>query len=324
MDGLHICLFGRIRVAHATDAAEVKMPPTASALLAFLLLHREHCQSRDVLACLRWGDQPQEQARNALNTALWRLRRALEPDGTPRGTYLVTLPSGEIGFNWQSDHWVDLITFETGAQRVLAVPLHHMTAADAADLETILPLYDGDLLQGFYDDWALRERERLRSLHLDCLAHLMDYYDRVADFGASLAMGQRILASDPLREEVHRHLMRLYLRSGQRSLAIRQYHTCCSVLQTELDLPPMEETERLYRQMVSPTPISDPPPAGQERHAHWRRRSTPPSTQITLTQAVQQLSRALQAFEASQYHLQNAMHLVNAVLNNDSPNVSDP
>lgn len=321
MDGLHICLFGRIRVAHAPDAAEVKMPPTASALLAFLLLHRERCQSRDVLACLRWGDQPQEQARNALNTALWRLRRALEPDGTPRGTYLVTLPSGEIGFNWQSEPWVDLVIFETGAAQTLAVPPPRMTAAHAAELESVLPLYDGELLEGFYDDWALRERERMRSLYLDSLAHLMDYYELSDQYNAALAAGQKILAIDPLREEVHRHLMRIYLRNGQRALAIRQYHTCCAVLESELDLPPMDETEALYRQMAPGTrDMSErgPLPRSGARHA------TNAANQLTLTQAVQQLSLAMQTFEDSRLHLQQAMRLVTTVIESQNKNVSDP
>lgn len=314
MDSLHICLFGRIRVTHTQGAAEVKMPPTASALLAFLLLHRERCQPRDVLACLRWGDQPQEQARNALNTALWRLRRALEPDGTPRGTYLVTLPSGEISFNWQSDHWVDLVMFETAARHVRAVPVSDMTASHAAELESILPLYDGELLEGFYDDWALREREQMRTLHLDCLAQLMDYYDGTANTRASLAAGQRILAIDPLREEVHRQLMRLYLRSGQRSLAIRQYNTCSSVLQTELGLPPMDETEALYQQIVSGASASELSALDQTPRTRESRRDAGTSEQLTLTQAVQQLSLAMQAFESSRHHLQQAIYLVTTAI----------
>ncbi len=311
MDSLHICLFGRIRVVHASDAAEVKMPPTASALLAFLLLHRERCQSRDVLACLRWGDQPQEQARNALNTALWRLRRALEPDGTLRGTYLVTRPSGEIGFNWQSNHWC-----------VMAIPPAHVTAAQAAELESALSLYDGELLEGFYDDWALRERERIRSLCLDSLAHLMDYYDHTAQYGASLAAGERILAIDPLREEVHRHLMRLYLRNGQRARAIRQYHACCAMLQAELGLPPMEETTALFRQMAPNA--TNPSNMVVRSRPDMARRDASGSPRLTLTQAVQQLSLAMQAFEDSRHHLQQAIHLVTTAIESQPKNVSDP
>lgn len=249
MGALRICLFGRVRVALDGGAQEIRMTPTAQTLLAFLLLQRTF-SPRDVLASLCWGDQPDEQARNCLNTALWRLRRALEGEHTSPCSYLLTMPNGEVGFNWESPHWLDVTTFERTAAPVLAAPAGVLTPNQAAGLEAALALYTGDLLEGFYDDWALRERERVRSMYLDSLAWLMRFHHARGAYADGLAAGQRLLAHDPLREEIHRAMMRLYLKVGDRALAVRQYNLCRDILADELGIPPMAETEAVYRQVL--------------------------------------------------------------------------
>ena len=173
MEELHIRLFGRVRVAHGERAPEIRFSRGAQTLLAFLLLHPNRYHPREVLAELAWGDRPDDQARAALNTALWRLRSLLEPEGVTRGAYLRTAASGEVGFNWDSNHWLDLAVFEKCANCILAIPPDAMQPGHAGQLEAILPLYDGELLEGFYEDWAITERERLRDLNLRCLTRLM-------------------------------------------------------------------------------------------------------------------------------------------------------
>jgi DNA-binding SARP family transcriptional activator len=174
----------------------------------------------------------------------------LEPRGIPRGTYLLTTSIGEVGFNRESDYWLDVGVFEKKIGQVLAQPIEGMAATDASELENTLELCTGELLEGFYDDWALRERERSRSLYLKSLSHLMRYYRHHKAYEKSLACGQQILSHDPLREEIHREVIRLYVDSGQRTTAIRQYETCCQILEAELGIPPMEETQALHTEIV--------------------------------------------------------------------------
>lgn len=129
-----------------------------------------------MLAGLFWGDHCQERARRCLNTTLWRLRQVLELEGIPRGTYLLTPAADEVSFNWESDYWLDAALFEEQAGQILTKPVEAMNTADVQILRQALQLYTGDLLEGFYDDWVLREREQLRRLYLNSLAHLLHYY----------------------------------------------------------------------------------------------------------------------------------------------------
>jgi len=295
MDVLQIHLFGRVRVVY-DDGAEVKMTPTTQTLLAYLLVQRTFCP-RDVLACLCWGDQPDDQARSCLSTALWRLRRSLETDEVAHGTYLLTSTTGEVGFNWESRHWLDLSTFEHEVKHVLALPPESLGPSHASSLQNALGLYTGDLLEGFYDDWALRQRERVRTIYLDSLSRLMCYHQGRGAYEESVAAAQKILACDPLREEIHRELMRLYLKTGQRALAVRQFKICRDVLADELGIPPMEETQALYHQIIQD---ADEPHGGLD--------GAP--VPAPLPQALTTLRQAMQEFDLARSQLQRAIHLV--------------
>lgn len=257
MTSLKIFLFGSFHLGQEGQPPSTKLTHGVQALFAYLLLQRNRCHPREALAGLFWGNQAEEKARKCLNTALWRLRSALEPEDVAPGTYLTTTASGEIGFNRESRYWLDVAAFETQASHALARPATELEAAGIQELEQAVQLYTGDLLEGFYDDWALRERERLRHLYLSSLTCLMRYYRHHHLYESSLAYGRQVLQHDPLREEIHREMMRLYLESGQRSLAIQQYETCCEVLAQELGIPPMEETQALYHQILphAPRPI---------------------------------------------------------------------
>jgi tetratricopeptide (TPR) repeat protein len=138
-----------------------------------------------------------------------------------------------------------------------------MGEGDARRLEDALRLQTGELLEGFYADWALAERERLRFLNLKSHVRLMFYKKHLGAFEDGLAWARRALVLDPLREEIHREVMRLYAANGQRSLAIEQYRTCCRVLDEELGIPPMEETQQLVSQILKGADVA-PESSGTE------------------------------------------------------------
>ncbi len=239
-----------MHVSQGAESVEDKMHRAVKGLLAYLVLFRR-VHAREVLLDLFWGDYSEDRARKCLNTAIWRLRKALEPESVPRGTYLITTSIGKIGFNRQSNYCLDVAEFELHTQNALAKPYSALTAVEARTIEEALSLYTGDLLEGFYDDWVLRERERLYSLELRGLAHLLKYYRHHKDYEKALACGQKILDLDPLRDEIHREIMRLHKANRQRTLAIRQYEICCRILDNELSVGPMEETRILHNQICS-------------------------------------------------------------------------
>ena len=335
MSSLRICLFGGFQIAHHDDpTANSKITRGVKALLAYLLLFRHRIHPREVLAGLFWGDHSEDRARSCLSTAIWRLRGVLEPEGTPKGTYLVTTSTGEVGFNQESSHWLDVAEFEETLSPCLRQPPRQTEAQDQCKLQGALELYTGDLLEGFYDDWALRERERFRSLYMNSLAHLMHCYKKHKEYEKSLACGQQILDHDPLREEIHREVMRLYQESGQRTMAIRQYRSCCQILEKELGVWPMEETRLLHKEIlkkskteVLTSPISKAPldfaPRGHAPDKRGRQNSLDKKEMTSLEQAFRVLYQALHHFEKTGEQFRQALRLLESITGSKDSDKTD-
>jgi DNA-binding SARP family transcriptional activator len=252
MAALRIQLFGTVQVSHDGRPQDARMIHAVQSLLAWLLLHRRKVHARESLAAIFWGEQGEARARSCLSTALWRLRQVLEPEGVPRGTYLIARPS-VVGFNCASDLWLDVAEFEEGVRRYLPSAASTNRPLDSSGAEDAVAHYTGDLLEGFYDDWALRERERLRVLYLDSLATLLRHHSEGGALDRALRCGRQLLALDPLREDTHREVIRLHVRNGHRALALQQYESCRAALREELGVEPMEETRALCADLLFST-----------------------------------------------------------------------
>ena len=300
MGVLRVCLFGSVTVAHNNGAKPVKLTPVIQSLLAYLLLQRSRPHPRDVLVDLFWGNHPQAQARGCLNTTIWRLRKRLEPNGIPQGTYLISNPSGELAFNNQSDYWLDVAVFEEIIQQVVRTPPHLAGEQQVSELENAVTLYTGDLLENQYHDWVLLERERLHNLLLDARYYMMNHYRSRHDLHHALIHGSHILAANSLREDVHRLLMQLFNENGQRSLAVRQYQLCQQALREELNIDPMPETQALLEQITESryqSPYSHPADPGSGSLEY----------QQDVQQALTRLQVALETVNQARRDLEQAM-----------------
>ncbi|MEO8082556.1 MAG: BTAD domain-containing putative transcriptional regulator [Ardenticatenales bacterium] len=244
-------MMGGFKVKASASSDVPAMTRRSQGLLAYLLLYRHRLHSREVLATQFWVDSTTAQARASFNTALWRVRTAIEPKGVPQGTYVVAAGRGDIGFNAASPHWLDVAEIETHVRPFLGRSAITLTATEAARMAEALDLFSGELLEGMSWEWVLQERERIRMLCLDGLTHLMQYYALHERYEEGLRCGQRILWCDPVREAVHREMMRMHCAAGQRGLAIRQYTVCRTALQDELRIDPMPATQELYEQITS-------------------------------------------------------------------------
>jgi DNA-binding SARP family transcriptional activator len=160
-------------------------------------------------------------------------------------------------------------------------------------------VYGGEFLPQVDDDWALLERQRLRTLYLDSLYQLTAAYAYLNDFARATTYGRRLSAVEPLREDVHRILMRAYVAMGNRGKAIEQYRICQGELGSELGVQPMPETQALFREIVDPDGARTPSPAARlsatlgvaNEHILWVRRTLRRSDE-RLAEALAMIGRA--------------------------------
>jgi DNA-binding SARP family transcriptional activator len=254
MSSLRIELFGAPRLS--CDAERLPQFPTqrAMSLFAYLVVHRGRLHARDTLAGTFCGDSIDSVARKYLRTDLWRIRDTLRKAGADAERFLV-VQQHLVGFDSAGDYWLDLEEFERRLADAARVARNSPTEA-CRYLEEAVELYRGRLVQGLYDDWCFGEQERCHALYLGALEHVMTCLVQQGDLRRALVFGQRLLADDPLRESLHREVMRLLYRLGDRPAALRQFSKCVETLRRDLDVSPMAETIRLYRSILEEAPLA--------------------------------------------------------------------
>ncbi len=120
---------------------------------------------------------------------------------------------------------------------------------DFLSLQQAVDLYQGDLLEGWYQEWCISERERFQAIYLLLLNKLVQYCEIHRKCEIGLVFGEKLLRHDRAYERAHRQMMRLYFLAGDRTGALRQYQRCAVALKEELDVEPSERTVLLYEQI---------------------------------------------------------------------------
>jgi len=212
----------------------------AQALLAYLALRAGRAHTREALTDLLWSGTADKQARQSLRQIMVRLRRTLA--GAHRA---VLVTQGDTVTVNPASLEIDVVQFERLVRR---------GTPDA--LEAAGALYQGPLLDGFrvaepeFEEWLEGERARLHGLAVDALHRLVSHHDKAGRPEQAVLAATRLVALDPLQEDVHRTLMRLHARHGRRAAALRQYQACLALLQKELGVEPEMETKRLYLEIL--------------------------------------------------------------------------
>ncbi|HUF39218.1 MAG TPA: BTAD domain-containing putative transcriptional regulator [Anaerolineales bacterium] len=245
---LKVHLFGSGAATH--DGLSLSGFPTRQAglLFCYLVLNRSHPQPRERLAAVFWEDLPSATARTYLRNTLWRLKGSLAAIGLLPDKVL-TVGEDLVGLADPAAMWIDIVQFENAVLNSQKSTPATLSSQQHQELEGAVRLYRGDLLDGIYEDWTLYERERFRLLYTNIRQKLMLHYTHLGRYEEALAHGSGLLAVDPAREKIHRQMMRLYALTGDRNAALAQFKRCKQLLRDELDLPPMRETRRLYRQI---------------------------------------------------------------------------
>jgi DNA-binding SARP family transcriptional activator len=231
---------GRARIS--ARGREIALSRQSISFLAYLALYRELDHPREVLIEHFWSAHEPARARSCLGTALSRLRKSLDIQGHD---WLELSPRGEPRISLSAPIWFDIVAFETGISPALAAPPGALATSVRDNLVNALQHYRGDLLLGWYDDWVVTERERLRLLCLRGYRRLMEHYATAGDIEGALVAGHAALRIEPLQEQVQQRVIELYHASGQRAAAIRQYERLAALLKQELGILPSRNTRAL-------------------------------------------------------------------------------
>jgi DNA-binding SARP family transcriptional activator len=221
------------------DGQPVQWTTLQSRDLLFFLLQQPRGLRKEELAAVFWPDHPPRKLDGIFRSTVYRLRRSLFRES-------IVFEDGLYCFDWQSDYWFDVESFEGMVERVGQKSVPEQIEC----LEEALRLYRGDYLEGIYADWCGLERERLRERCLRARETLAGLYAGTGELHRAIEHYQQLVAQDPYRETAYRELMRWHFRLGDRVAAIRQYHLCSQILRDDLGLSPSPETDALYLKII--------------------------------------------------------------------------
>jgi DNA-binding SARP family transcriptional activator len=245
MSTLRIQLFGKFSLQRDSQLLKGLAANKEQELLSYLLVRRDRSHPRETLASVLWGDTSTERSKKYLRQALWHIQAALEA-GEATSPQLLVIEHNWVQLNLQSEVWLDVEVFEHAFATTQGRPGNQLDASGAALLKDAVELYKGDLLDGWYHDWCIFERERLQNMYLCMLEKLMAYCEQNCEYEAGQRYGSTILRYDPAHERTYRQLMRMQHKAGDRTGALRHYQRCVAALDEELGIKPERRTKALY------------------------------------------------------------------------------
>ncbi|NIP60860.1 MAG: hypothetical protein GWM92_12280, partial [Gemmatimonadetes bacterium] len=223
--------------------------PKRLALLAYLALARPRgAYERDTLLALFWPEASESRARNALNQALFFLRRRLGDEAIRSVGTALELDRERV--------WCDAVAF--GARR-------------ETEPRAALELYRGELMRGFhlsgcpgFERWLDGERERLRGLAVETALDLAAREAGADNAVGAVSWSRKAARWAPYQERVARELITRLEEAGDLSGALKAFEAVRRRCVQELGSAPGGEVQGIAdgirRRMRSEAPSGDADP----------------------------------------------------------------
>jgi DNA-binding SARP family transcriptional activator len=227
-----LSLLGTWRLSRG--GVEARVPANRQRLIALLALTGP--QNRAFVAGELWPDSSEGQAHGNLRSTLSRLQLS--------GLHVVESVGDLLRLHPDVD--VDIRELIACAQELVHRPGPRVPAPGV-----VLRLQrGGDLLTGWYDDWVVVQRERLRQLRLHALEIVSAVLSEDGRYAEALEAALATVDLEPLRESAHRAVTQVHLAEGNHVEAVRQFQRYRSLLHHELGIEPSEHMLDLIRPFI--------------------------------------------------------------------------
>lgn len=192
-----------------------------------------------------WPGKSRDRGKQNLYWATSMARNCLNRDGF-NSKELVERREETMRLNPEVPHWHDVQEFE-GLFEAGKSSLSRAEYGQARNqFSRMAELYTGPYLEGYYKDWAVRNRERLQLKALEGLCALAECCLKLEEPRGALEAARRAVALDPASEPAHLLAMQAQLGLSQPHAAVEQFQQCVKTLKDEYDLEPTIEAYRLY------------------------------------------------------------------------------
>lgn len=223
-----------------SSGQRLEVPEGSKRLLAFVSLSQGAVERRRVAGTL-WPLGDDIRAAGNLRSALWRLKRC----------GIDVVESDKVSLWLRRETVVDVDILGEWASRLIGGrPL-------PGDLD--LCRWHADFLElfpGWYDDWALFEREHQRQLLLHALEALARHLSALGRYAEAVTVATTAVAAEPLRESAQLVLIETHLGEGNLCEARRTYQLYRDLARRELDVEPGPRLQAMVVETSCPAGIA--------------------------------------------------------------------
>jgi LuxR family maltose regulon positive regulatory protein len=209
--------------------------------LFFLFLAHPEGLTKEEVGELMWGELSPAELKLRFKNAIYRMRHAI-------GSEAVLFQDNFYQFNRSTDYEYDVQSFLSATDQA------KQEKKDEVRLELLkhaVELYKGPYLPDVGDIWVEPDRQRFQEIYFSNVISLGNLYVSSERFDEGLALAKTALKSDPYNEEIHRLMMEIYARTGNKSAIAKQYEMVTKSLRDQINAPPSEETTDLYHRLMS-------------------------------------------------------------------------
>lgn len=238
---IRMTLFKHVRLEDETgQLAPIRWRTNkAQELFLYLLQHRAQLVRKSVLIELLWPENDPVKAYAQLYTTIYHIRKKLEPY-----TAYFQLSNAMDGYMLHVENV--LMDVEQWQQfQNAGVPLHAGTIGEYEQMEG---LFAGEYLEDYDYVWAEQERYRLSESWLRLALQMAEWYGQNGEWEKSEALYGKICTLQPLTEEAHFALMKIYASRHNHVSVHRQYDMLKVLMQEELGIQPSPHISNWYSQ----------------------------------------------------------------------------
>lgn len=238
---LHIQLFGQLTIGFENHPSLPIRWRTSKVqeLFLYLMQHRTQLVRKATLIELLWPTYEQSKAYSQLYTAIYHIRKTLEPYGNH---FNISNTNDGYIFNMENV-FVDVDKWEHELQTDMLVNRETFNK-----YEHLLTLYKGDYLEDYDYLWAENERHRLKVLWLQLSFKLAEWYTFSNLVQKAVTLYHSICQRQPEAEKAHFELMKIFAETNNHLAVHKQYKLLKNILQEELSVKPSSYITEWYLQ----------------------------------------------------------------------------
>lgn len=209
----------------------------AQEIFIYLLQHRGQLVRKSALIDMLWPEFDMDKAYPQLYTAIYHIRKTLEPYDT---RFQITNTTEGYVLNMEGVQ-LDIEEWENWFMS--------NTSVSAESIEQhieMMKLYTGDYLQEYDYWWAEGERQRLKELLLSVSLSMAEWYVDQERIDEAVLCYFSIQRQHPLEEKAYFSLMKIYALQDNPAQVHRQFSLLCQVLEDEMAEEPSPYIVKWY------------------------------------------------------------------------------